>query len=836
MSRINDAIAGKWRELSPSFLPFADVATPQLPLGRLLRLSLFQVSVGMAVVLLIGTLNRVMIVELGVPAWLVAVMVSLPLVLAPFRAVVGFRSDTHRSLLGWRRVPYLWMGTLLQFGGLAIMPFALIVLSGDTHGPPIIGEAGAALAFLLLGAGLHTTQTAGLALATDLAPPEAHPRVIALLCVMLLAGMAASALAFGVFLANFSEIRLIQVVQGAALTTMCLNLLALWKQEARDPERTSFAQKRPMFGDAWRAFTAGQGSRRRLIAVGLGTAAFGMQDILLEPLWRSNSPSDRRSDDLADRDPGGWRPHRPRRRGLEPGSRRRLLSACGIWCGGGIGGVFRRYLRRAAQLGGAVRDRRKLDRLWRRPFRGRHAERLDAGCARRPERPRNRRLGRDAGLGRGHRDGARRRDPRRGFRARGTRSFGLRSRRSVDRIRHRLSYRNCAAVRDPDRDRPAGSLDERTSPGRSVRCARPSFVSVPATEVTPMPSGAITGYIDVAQLTLYAFWIFFAGLIFYLRREDKREGYPLQSDRSARIRVQGFPPMPRPKIFRLPGGGTRLAPRVEEAPAAPRARAIGGWPGAPLQPLGDPMLDGVGPAAYALRADVPDVTIEGLSRIVPLRAATDFSVAARDPDPRGMSVVGADGNFAGTVRDLWVEPVGSRDTLLRGRGRSRSIGGCASRAVAGQLCPSPRQSQTGHRSGDPRRPIRRSARIAQPRPDHSARGRPHHRLLRRRVFICDARAAWADAVNEHETEPVRGLPQRLPAGEALLWQGSPLAWSLARRGFHVVDLAIYFLLLEIWHTVRLLSGGGEPGRAALAALWMTGMGAAAILLLIALAC
>lgn len=91
-------------------------------------------------------------------------------------------------------------------------------------------------------------------------------------------------------------------------------------------------------------------------------------------------------------------------------------------------------------------------------------------------------------------------------------------------------------------------------------------------------------------------------------------------------------------------------------------------------------------------------------------------------------------------------------------------------------------------------------------------------------------------MNEHETEPVRGLPQRLPAGEALLWQGSPLAWSLARRGFHVVDLAIYFLLLEIWHTVRLLSGGGEPGRAALAALWMTGMGAAAILLLIALAC
>jgi MFS transporter, BCD family, chlorophyll transporter len=283
MNRLNDAVIAKWRELSPQLLPFADVVTPELPLGRLLRLSLFQVSVGMAVVLLIGTLNRVMIVELGVPAWLVAVMVSLPLVLAPFRAVIGFRSDTHRSLLGWRRVPYLWMGTLLQFGGLAIMPFALIVLSGDTHGPPIIGEAGAALAFLLLGAGLHTTQTAGLALATDLAPPEAHPRVIALLCVMLLAGMAVSAIAFGVFLAHFSEFRLIQVIQGAALATMGLNLLALWKQEARDPSRTAITQKRASFAEAWRAFTAGHRSRRRLIAVGLGTIAFSMQDVLLEP-------------------------------------------------------------------------------------------------------------------------------------------------------------------------------------------------------------------------------------------------------------------------------------------------------------------------------------------------------------------------------------------------------------------------------------------------------------------------------------------------------------------------------------------------------------------------
>jgi BCD family chlorophyll transporter-like MFS transporter len=283
MKRFNDHLARGWTALGPRFLPFADAASVELPLGRLLRLSLFQVSVGMAMVLLNGTLNRVMIVELGVSAWLVALMVSLPLVFAPLRALVGFRSDHHRSALGWRRVPYLWIGSLLQFGGLAIMPFALLVLSGGTHGAVWIGQAGAALAFLLVGAGLHTTQTAGLALATDLAPAASRPRVVALLYVMLLLGMVASALLFGALLANFTEVRLIQVIQGAGVATVVLNLVALWKQEARNPSLAAPANVRPGFREAWRDFIAGGRSSRLLVAIGLGTAGFSMQDILLEP-------------------------------------------------------------------------------------------------------------------------------------------------------------------------------------------------------------------------------------------------------------------------------------------------------------------------------------------------------------------------------------------------------------------------------------------------------------------------------------------------------------------------------------------------------------------------
>ena len=285
LGSLNARMARGWTRLSPRFLPFADAATVELPLARLLRLSLFQVSVGMAVVLLIGTLNRVMIVELGVSAWIVGLMVALPLVFAPFRILVGYRSDNYVSVIGWRRVPYLAFGTMMQFGGLSIMPFALIILanSGEVNAPEFVGPAAAALAFLMVGAGLHTVQTCGLALATDLAPAHARPKVVALLCMMLLAGMVVSAIVFGLLLSNFSYTRLIQVIQGSAVVTLALNLTAIWQQEPRNRTRTAASRARPTFADAWRAFSATGQSKRRLFALGLGTAAFSMQDVLLEP-------------------------------------------------------------------------------------------------------------------------------------------------------------------------------------------------------------------------------------------------------------------------------------------------------------------------------------------------------------------------------------------------------------------------------------------------------------------------------------------------------------------------------------------------------------------------
>jgi BCD family chlorophyll transporter-like MFS transporter len=273
------------KNLSMSWLPFADAASDGLPLRQLLRLSLFQVSVGMASVLLLGTLNRVMIVELGVPASVVAIMIALPVLMAPLRALLGFRSDNHRSFLGWKRIPYLWFGSLWQMGGLAVMPFALIVLSGDQYvGPPWAGEVLAGIAFLMTGLGMSMVQTAGVALAADRATEETRPRVVALLYVMFLIGMAISSIVVGSLLRNFEPLTLVRVVQGCALATLLLNLVALWKQEkVRPMSAEEIAAPRPKFTAALADLKAIPDAVRLLVVVALGALGFNMQDVLLEP-------------------------------------------------------------------------------------------------------------------------------------------------------------------------------------------------------------------------------------------------------------------------------------------------------------------------------------------------------------------------------------------------------------------------------------------------------------------------------------------------------------------------------------------------------------------------
>lgn len=167
-------------------------------------------------------------------------------------------------------------------------------------------------------------------------------------------------------------------------------------------------------------------------------------------------------------------------------------------------------------------------------------------------------------------------------------------------------------------------------------------------------SSSLTASIDVAQVVLYLFWAFFFGLIFWLRREDRREGYPLETDAAGLLAAVNPVFIPPAKTFLLPHGGSVEAPRFDRDTREILATRISGGSGFPLQPSGDPLLSGVGPAAYAERSHEPELTREGHPAIVPIRVAHEFAVCA-GPDPRGWQVLGSDRQVAGTVKDLWID-------------------------------------------------------------------------------------------------------------------------------------------------------------------------------------
>lgn len=170
-----------------------------------------------------------------------------------------------------------------------------------------------------------------------------------------------------------------------------------------------------------------------------------------------------------------------------------------------------------------------------------------------------------------------------------------------------------------------------------------------------METMAITQYVDVAQLVLYLFWIFFFGLVYYLLQENHRDGYPLDSGRTPPVKMDGWPPIPTPKTYLMANGDEVVMPYPLQPPeflqAEPRHRYIG----APIEPTGNPLLAGVGPGSWANRADVPDHTPEGEAKIVPLRTQPEYVVATQDDDPRGLPVVGDDDEVAGTVNELWMD-------------------------------------------------------------------------------------------------------------------------------------------------------------------------------------
>ncbi|MHB8287370.1 MAG: photosynthetic reaction center subunit H [Caulobacteraceae bacterium] len=173
-----------------------------------------------------------------------------------------------------------------------------------------------------------------------------------------------------------------------------------------------------------------------------------------------------------------------------------------------------------------------------------------------------------------------------------------------------------------------------------------------------MYNAEFAGTIDLTLLIFLSFVLFFFGLIFYLRREDRREGYPLEDDVTGRLEgASGLFFTAQPKTFILPhGAGEVSKPDSGRDPVGiATAQRTARVSGSPLEPVGDPLQAGVGPGSYVERARRPDQTLHGQAKIVPLRTDPAYFIPRFDTDPRGMTVLGADRVPAGVVSDVWVD-------------------------------------------------------------------------------------------------------------------------------------------------------------------------------------
>ncbi len=331
-----------------------------------------------------------------------------------------------------------------------------------------------------------------------------------------------------------------------------------------------------------------------------------------------------------------------------------------------------------------------------------------------------------------------------------------------------------------------------------------------------MPHVNFTQQIDIPEVLFILFVLFFLGLMYHLRMEDKREGYPLESDRTdrtgGRVQVVGFPPMPKPKVFLRKFGEPVLSPGPR------RERDLTGilvplhdFPGSPYVPTGDPLVDGVGPASYALKEEVPDMTWHGEPNIVPLRKLPEHAVEGTETSPIGMDVVTRDGVRVGTVADVWINVVGAVRALPRSAGhaavrrRPRDPAARLRRHAAAR-----QDGGGGDADGDAVRPGAAPRRAGH---HQLPRGRPHQRLLRGRLPLQQADGEGGQGMSEFSDIPREIGPADLPPGETVLWRGKPDWRHLALDAFGAPWVVFYFVGIGVWHLASTLHDGGSRAQA-----------------------
>jgi len=241
---------------------------------NIFRLGLVQTALGAIVVLTTSTLNRVMVVELALPAMLPGALVTLHYAMQMLRPRMGYGSD-----LGQRRTPWIigGMATLALGGAGAAIG---TVMMANTFVPGLIV---AVLSFVMIGAGVSASGTSLLVLLAKRVAPERRAAAATMVWMMMIAGFAITATMAGKFLDPFTPERLIAVTAGVSALAFVVAALAIWGVEGESVAIEPDAKAKPAFADALRQVWADTDARHFTIFVFVSMLAYSAQDLILEP-------------------------------------------------------------------------------------------------------------------------------------------------------------------------------------------------------------------------------------------------------------------------------------------------------------------------------------------------------------------------------------------------------------------------------------------------------------------------------------------------------------------------------------------------------------------------
>ncbi len=247
--------------------------------GRIARLGLVQAGLGSIVVLTTSTLNRVMVVELALPALLPGALVALHYLMQITRPRMGHGSD-----VGGRRTPWI-------VGGMAVLAASGVLAALATvwmATQPLAGLLLAVLAFAGIGLGVSASGTSLLVLLAKRVQPERRAGAATLVWLMMIVGFAVTAGGAGQLLDPFSPTRLVAVTAGVSALALLVTVLALAGLEGHGsvaaPERPQDAPPAPgEFKAELRAVWADATARRFAIFVFVSMLAYSAQDLILEP-------------------------------------------------------------------------------------------------------------------------------------------------------------------------------------------------------------------------------------------------------------------------------------------------------------------------------------------------------------------------------------------------------------------------------------------------------------------------------------------------------------------------------------------------------------------------